>query len=87
MISLGQNSLDRLRSDGYCKGHYDQMRPKKFTIYVRDMKTEYHIDTQYEILVRLSLSLFAANPDTWAVIYHEHILNVIHPTENGKGLS
>ena len=35
------------------------------------MRTKYSIDTQYEILVRLSLSLFAANPDTWAVTFKD----------------
>jgi len=35
------------------------------------MRTKYSIDTQYEILVRLSLSLFAANPDKWTVTFKD----------------
>jgi len=47
------------------------MRPSKFTIYVDDMRTKYSFDTQYEILVRLILSLFAVNPDTHGVTYKD----------------
>jgi len=35
------------------------------------MRTKYSIDTQYEILFRLSLSLFAANPDTYAITFND----------------
>jgi len=60
------------------------MRPKKYTIHARDMRTKYSIDTQYEILVRLSLSLFAANPDTYAIIFKDLVSAATNYENMGK---
>jgi len=58
------------------------MRPSKFTIYFVDIRTKYRI----EILVRLSLFLFAANPDTYAVTYKNLVSAATNYETMGKDL-
>jgi len=67
----GLRSLERLREQGSCKGHYQQMRPPKFRVNVVDSPDtdKWHsIDKQYEILVRLTLSSFAKDPDCYSAV-------------------
>jgi hypothetical protein len=48
------------------------MRPPKFKINVVDSPEKIHsIDKQYEILLRLILSLFAKQPDSYDVVHQD----------------
>ena len=70
----GLRSLERLRERGSCKGHYQQMRPPKFRVNVvdsPDIDKWHSIDKQYEILVRLTLSLFANDPNCYSAVNNQ----------------
>ena len=48
------------------------MNPSKYKVRVVDStEKEKSIDVPYEILVRLSLTLFATNPDSYAIVHGE----------------